>query len=131
MTRNPTAAAKPLISVVRGYRRFVSPLFGPVCRFHPSCSAYGLEALQVHGALRGSWLTVKRISRCHPFSAGGYDPVPPPRDHAAAGEGATEGATGATDGDAVTDTGTTAATDDEQAHVERRRRQPNVRGVNR
>jgi hypothetical protein len=68
-----------LMLFVRGYRRFISPLLPPTCRFEPSCSAYGLESLRVHGALKGSWLTVRRISRCHPFHPGGYDPVPPPR----------------------------------------------------
>lgn len=66
-----------LMLLVRGYRRTLSPLIGQQCRFQPSCSAYSLEALQVHGALRGSWLTVHRIGRCHPFNRGGYDPVPP------------------------------------------------------
>jgi putative membrane protein insertion efficiency factor len=70
-------AARVLILLVRAYRRFLSPLLGQQCRFQPTCSAYGLEALQVHGALRGSWLTVRRIGRCHPFHRGGFDPVPP------------------------------------------------------
>jgi uncharacterized protein len=65
-----------LIGLLTGYRRFVSPLLGPRCRFYPSCSAYALEAVQLHGALRGSWLAVRRLSRCHPFHAGGLDPVP-------------------------------------------------------
>jgi putative membrane protein insertion efficiency factor len=65
-----------LIVLLTGYRRFVSPLLGPRCRFYPSCSAYALEAVQVHGALRGSWLAVRRLSRCHPFHPGGLDPVP-------------------------------------------------------
>nr|WP_253880365.1 membrane protein insertion efficiency factor YidD [Actinomadura rupiterrae] len=73
-----------MIVLVRGYRRFLSPLLGPTCRFRPTCSAYGLKALQEHGALRGSWLTVRRIARCHPFNPGGYDPVPPRRDRATA-----------------------------------------------
>jgi uncharacterized protein len=63
--------------LLTGYRLLVSPLLGPRCRFYPSCSAYALEAVQVHGALRGSWLAVRRLSRCHPFHAGGLDPVPP------------------------------------------------------
>jgi putative membrane protein insertion efficiency factor len=66
-----------LMLFVRGYRNFLSPLLPPSCRFTPTCSAYGLESLRVHGALKGSWLTVRRIARCHPFHPGGYDPVPP------------------------------------------------------
>lgn len=105
MTRKPTPVARALLLLVRAYRKYVSPLFGPVCRFHPTCSAYGLEALRVHGALRGGWLTLKRIGRCHPFTAGGYDPVPQPRDGAVAADGES------------------AAVHDDQAHVEQRRRQ--------
>lgn len=74
---HPGPVASLLILLVRAYRRFLSPLLGQQCRFQPSCSAYGLEALQVHGALRGTWLTARRIARCHPFHPGGYDPVPP------------------------------------------------------
>ena len=66
----------PLIWFVRGWRRFISPLYGDVCKFHPTCSAYGLEALQVHGSLKGSWLAMRRIARCHPWSQGGVDYVP-------------------------------------------------------
>jgi putative membrane protein insertion efficiency factor len=62
--------------LIRGYQLAISPMFGPRCRFYPSCSHYGLEAIETHGALRGTWLTVKRISRCHPFHEGGFDPVP-------------------------------------------------------
>ena len=65
------------MAVVTGYRRFISPLLPPRCRFEPSCSAYALEALRVHGAARGLWLAMARIARCHPFHPGGYDPVPP------------------------------------------------------
>jgi uncharacterized protein len=62
--------------LIRGYQLAISPLLGPRCRFYPSCSHYGLEAIESHGALRGTWLTIKRISRCHPFHEGGFDPVP-------------------------------------------------------
>ncbi|MDO5500619.1 MAG: membrane protein insertion efficiency factor YidD [Propionibacteriaceae bacterium] len=65
-----------LIGFIRLWRAVISPLYGNVCKYHPSCSAYGLEAVQVHGALRGSWLAVSRIVRCNPWSNGGYDPVP-------------------------------------------------------
>lgn len=65
-----------LILVIRGYRYFISPLLGRHCRFEPSCSAYALEALQRFGAVRGSWLALLRLLRCHPLHPGGYDPVP-------------------------------------------------------
>ena len=74
--RNLSVASRLLVVLLTGYRRFISPLLGPTCRYYPSCSAYALEAVQLHGALRGSWLTVRRLSRCHPFHAGGIDPVP-------------------------------------------------------
>jgi len=61
---------------IAGYRRFVSPLLPPRCRFAPSCSEYALTAVAEHGAARGLWLAIKRIARCHPFNPGGYDPVP-------------------------------------------------------
>lgn len=66
-----------LIAFVKMYRLIVSPLYGNVCRYYPSCSAYGLESLTVHGALKGLSLTVRRILRCHPWATGGLDPVPP------------------------------------------------------
>ena len=65
-----------LIALVKGYRLLISPMLGSSCRFYPSCSTYSLEALQKHGAARGSWLAIRRIGRCHPFRPGGYDPVP-------------------------------------------------------
>jgi uncharacterized protein len=68
-----------LSATIRAYRRFISPLFPRTCRYEPTCSAYALEAIQVHGALRGSWLAVRRISRCHPWGGGGLDPVPEKR----------------------------------------------------
>ncbi|HMH92591.1 MAG TPA: membrane protein insertion efficiency factor YidD [Streptosporangiaceae bacterium] len=74
-----SVGVRVLVLLLTGYRRLISPLLPPSCRFYPSCSAYALEAVQVHGALRGSWLTARRLSRCHPFHAGGLDPVPPAR----------------------------------------------------
>lgn len=65
-----------LIVLIDGYRRWVSPLLGPRCRFHPSCSSYAREALERHGVLPGGWMSVVRILRCAPWSAGGCDPVP-------------------------------------------------------
>ena len=59
------------------YRKAISPMLPPACRFHPTCSVYASQALLTHGALRGSWLAARRISRCHPFHPGGLDPVPP------------------------------------------------------
>lgn len=63
--------------LIRGYRYFVSPMLGPACRFHPSCSQYAEEALATHGLLTGGWLSARRLCRCGPWHAGGYDPVPP------------------------------------------------------
>jgi putative membrane protein insertion efficiency factor len=65
-----------LMILVRMYRFFISPMLGSNCRFSPSCSAYAMQALQKYGALRGSWLAIKRILRCHPWHPGGADPVP-------------------------------------------------------
>jgi putative membrane protein insertion efficiency factor len=66
-----------LIGFLRAYRLLISPLYGQVCRYHPSCSAYALDAVREHGSVRGVWLAVRRLGRCHPWAAGGYDPVPP------------------------------------------------------
>ena len=71
--------ARVMVGMIGVYRRFVSPLLRQNCRFHPSCSAYALEAIRVHGAMRGSLLAVKRIGRCHPWSPGGVDHVPAKR----------------------------------------------------
>ncbi len=65
-----------LIALLRAYRAVISPLYGPVCKYYPSCSAYALESVTVHGAWRGSGLAVRRLAHCHPWSPGGYDPVP-------------------------------------------------------
>ncbi|MBC8537036.1 membrane protein insertion efficiency factor YidD [Clostridiales bacterium BX7] len=65
-----------LIALIRGYRKYISPYKRPCCRFTPTCSQYALEAIGRYGALRGSWLALRRILKCHPFHRGGYDPVP-------------------------------------------------------
>ena len=70
-----------LILPIRFYRYFVSPLLGARCRYEPTCSVYAIEAIEEHGALKGSWLAAKRICRCHPLYAGGYDPVPRRMEH--------------------------------------------------
>jgi putative membrane protein insertion efficiency factor len=76
MTLAGRAAAVLLQTCIRFYQIAISPMFPGSCRFEPSCSQYGLEAIRRHGALRGAWLTVRRIGRCHPFGASGWDPVP-------------------------------------------------------
>lgn len=77
-----------LIGLVRLYQRLVSPVLnaisGPRCRFHPTCSAYAVQALQQHGAVRGSWLAARRLTRCHPLNEGGFDPVPAKTEEAIA-----------------------------------------------
>ena len=67
---------KLLKGIIKVYQKAISPMMPPSCRFHPTCSNYGLEAIETHGALKGSWLAVRRISKCHPFHEGGFDPVP-------------------------------------------------------
>jgi uncharacterized protein len=65
-----------VVLLLRAYRFVISPLYGDVCRYYPSCSAYALEATQEHGVLRGSWLAARRLARCHPWAEGGIDDVP-------------------------------------------------------
>ena len=72
---------KILIGFIKLYQKVISPLTPPSCRFYPTCSHYGIEAVEKHGALKGSWLAVRRISKCHPFHEGGFDPVPDNESH--------------------------------------------------
>jgi uncharacterized protein len=67
---------RAVLAVIAGYQRFISPLLVPRCRYAPSCSSYAAEAIETHGLARGGWLALRRVSRCHPFHRGGYDPVP-------------------------------------------------------
>lgn len=67
---------KLALAMIRFYRRFISPCFPPHCRFTPTCSAYAYEAISRYGVIKGGWLSLKRLSKCHPFHEGGYDPVP-------------------------------------------------------
>jgi putative membrane protein insertion efficiency factor len=73
-----------LVWLVKGYRLIFSPYVGRNCRFDPTCSQYALDALNEYGSLKGSWLAIRRIGRCHPWHSGGYDPVPPKHTHACA-----------------------------------------------
>jgi hypothetical protein len=65
-----------LLALIRGYQYLLRPMLGSSCRFYPSCSDYAREAIERHGAIRGVWLAVKRVGRCHPYHPGGFDPVP-------------------------------------------------------
>ena len=69
---------KLVILPIKFYRYAISPMMASHCRFYPSCSCYAIEAIEMHGAIRGGWLTMRRLGRCHPWNEGGYDPVPPP-----------------------------------------------------
>jgi uncharacterized protein len=75
--------ARALVLLIRVYRRLLSPLVGPVCRFEPSCSAYAQQCLEMHGAFKGSLLSLIRLCKCHPLHPGGYDPPPLPKNAAA------------------------------------------------
>ena len=68
--------SRGMVLLIRGYQVSISPFLPAACRYHPTCSAYAIEALERYGAVRGGWLAARRIARCHPFRAGGYDPVP-------------------------------------------------------
>tara|TARA_R110002049_G_scaffold95365_2_gene234134 strand:+ start:969 stop:1202 length:234 start_codon:yes stop_codon:yes gene_type:complete len=67
-----------LLGLLTAYKYAISPLLGRSCRFYPTCSEYAREAIELHGPLRGTWLSIRRVGRCHPFHAGGYDPVSKP-----------------------------------------------------
>ena len=69
-----------LLKAIRFYRKHISPHLPPMCKFYPTCSCYAIEAIETHGAFRGGLLTLRRLIRCSPLSAGGYDPVPPKKD---------------------------------------------------
>ena len=78
MTKMAQQALKKIFTLLIGfYQKVISPLTPPSCRFQPTCSAYAIEAIKTHGALRGGWLAVRRIARCHPWGGHGFDPVPP------------------------------------------------------
>ena len=74
-----SAGSRVVMAALSGYKRFVSPLLPPACRFAPTCSEYMREAIGIHGLPRGLWLGTRRLARCHPWNPGGYDPVPPRR----------------------------------------------------
>ena len=90
----PGPAARVVIALLGFYRRWISPMFLPHCRFHPSCSAYAVEAVRVHGALRGAGLALVRLLKCAPWHPGGLDPVPPHRDRGPGRDAAEVPATG-------------------------------------
>jgi len=76
MEKNRSPLQRAAIGLVRGYQVIISPLIGPRCRFIPTCSQYAIEAINIHGLQKGTWLASKRLLRCHPFNPGGSDPVP-------------------------------------------------------
>jgi putative membrane protein insertion efficiency factor len=79
MAKNNSAPQKIVITCIKGYQRFISPLLGSNCRFHPTCSCYANQAIERFGVIKGGWLAGKRIIKCHPLNEGGDDPVPPLR----------------------------------------------------
>lgn len=80
MEKNKSPLQRVLKGLIKLYQWLISPWFGAKCRFHPSCSEYAVEAIETHGSLKGAWLSVKRILKCHPLSEGGFDPVPNPSE---------------------------------------------------
>lgn len=80
---------RALVAALRGYQYAIRPMLGANCRFYPSCSAYAIEALERHGAARGSWLAAMRLCKCHPYHPGGFDPVPETREERASSSGRT------------------------------------------
>lgn len=76
MNRQAAIAARAAALLLRGYQLLVSPIYGPVCRYAPSCSHYAQDAVLKHGVARGSWLALRRLARCHPWGGSGFDPVP-------------------------------------------------------
>ncbi|MGI9584146.1 MAG: membrane protein insertion efficiency factor YidD [Acidimicrobiia bacterium] len=91
------------LGVIRGYQKVLSPFFGQNCRFHPTCSRYTYEAIEIHGTVRGSWLGIKRIGRCHPFREGGLDPVPGSKRHTGSDTDSTDDARDDVSGDGGVD----------------------------
>lgn len=81
MEKNQSALRKVLKGLIRIYQKAISPWFPAKCRYYPSCSQYAVEAIDHHGSLKGAWLSIKRILKCHPFSEGGFDPVPNPTNN--------------------------------------------------
>ncbi|MDE5833122.1 MAG: membrane protein insertion efficiency factor YidD [Desulfovibrio sp.] len=79
----PFSAREFFVIPIRVYQRAISPLLPPACRYWPTCSAYAIEAVLIHGVFRGGWLALKRLARCHPWGGSGYDPVPPKDSDAA------------------------------------------------
>ena len=79
--RNPSIVEQSVIALIRGYQVAISPMFPSSCRFYPSCSEYALQAVKIHGALKGAALSFSRICRCNPWNAGGLDPVPSLKNH--------------------------------------------------
>ena len=77
---DPSFISRSLITLLRGYKRWISPMLGTRCRFAPTCSEYAMQAIDRFGTLKGSWLTIRRVGRCHPLHPGGHDPVPPPKE---------------------------------------------------